>query len=528
MKNQKTQVWLPLILSLAMIAGIFIGFKMRDGMSGRNFFALEKQTPVEEIMSLIKNKYVDEVNINSLADTAIEAMLHKLDPHSVYIPANELEDINDGINGSFYGIGIEFEIHKDTLNVIHVIKDGPGAKAGLITGDKIIKANDVSIAGKKIGTDSIRSLLRGNRGSKLEVDILRNSKILHMPITRNIISISSVDAFYMMDKSTGYIRIDKFSTQTYHDFMGALTALKKQGLQKLILDLRDNGGGVLDEAIEIADEFLDADKLITYTEGKHSPKKEFRCRRLGQFEKGKLVIMCNEGSASASEVLMGALQDWDRATIIGRRSFGKGLVQEQYDLSNNAALRLTIARYYTPIGRSIQRSYANGSAAYYEEIEGRIITDNSAKMDSLNNDTSKLFTTPSGKKLYGGGGIRPDYFVAADTSSLNDIMIKIFSKGTINHFAFQYFLENKNIFSRYKTAIEFANTFELNDVILQQFNQSMLEDSIDIKQIKKEDQLIINQTIKTAIARQIWDKQGYFETLNSNDETLKKALEIIK
>ncbi|MBI3884064.1 MAG: PDZ domain-containing protein, partial [Sphingobacteriales bacterium] len=322
--NKKLQVWLPLLFSITMIAGIYFGYSMRENMPNRTFFSLNKTHPIDEIMNLIEHQYVDEVKMAPLSDTAIIAMLSRLDPHSVFIPAEELQGVNEDLAGKFYGIGIEFNIFNDTIHVMSVLPDGPSFKAGILTGDKIIQVNDSIIAGKKITADGVRKLLRGDLDSKVTITIARNGKRRQYTIARDMIPVSSVDASYIIQDSTGYIRLNKFSQTTYREFMKALESLQKQGMKKLILDLRGNGGGVLDEATSIADEFLDGDRLITYTEGKHMPKKEYRCKRPGLFEEGELVVLADEGSASASEVLMGALQDWDRATIIGRRTFGKG------------------------------------------------------------------------------------------------------------------------------------------------------------------------------------------------------------
>lgn len=527
MEKKKLQVWLPLLFSITMIVGIFIGYKMRDGMPGKSFFYVEKRRPIQEILDLVENKYVDDVNMNALTDTAVEAMLANLDPHSVFIPAEDLQQYNEDIQGSFYGIGIEFNIFDDTLHVINVLKDGPGYKAGVKVGDKILKAGKTEIAGKKMSIDSIRKTLRGDRGSKVDVILLRNSRQLNIVIERDMIPITSIDAFYMIDSVVGFIRLNKFSTQTYREFMTSLEALKKQGMQKLVLDLRGNGGGVLDEAVEIADEFLEGDKLITYTEGKHSPKKEYRCKRVGQFEKGALVILTDEGTASASEILAGALQDWDRATVIGRRTFGKGLVQEQYDLSDNSALRLTIARYYTPSGRSIQRSYAKGGKAYYEEISKRFEDGEILTADSVKNDSSKIYKTHAGKKIYGGGGISPDYFVAADTSRFGLMTAKAYTKGLISDFGYKYFLANQLLTVKYKTAPEFARSFIITEPDWEFFKQMASKDSLGFNDITDTEKKYLFKALKTSIARQGWRNEGYFEVTNTEDKTVKKAMEII-
>ncbi len=523
MEKKKLQIWMPLLLSVSMVAGIFIGYKMKDKIPGKSFFYMEKRRPLQEIMDLIQTKYVDKVNANDLADTAIHAMLAKLDPHSSFIPASALDRVNEDIKGSFYGIGIEFDIFEDTLHVINVLKDGPGFKAGILTGDKFISANEILIAGKNLHPDSIRNILRGTRGSTVSVSLVRQAQVKKISISRDIIPVTSVDAAYMLTRETGYIRLNKFSTQTYREFMISLEDLKKQGAKKLVLDLRGNGGGVLEEAVEIADEFLSGDKLIAYTEGMHMPKKEFRCRRQGQFEEGALFLLSDEGSASASEILMGALQDWDRATIIGRRSFGKGLVQEQFDLSDRSALRLTIARYYTPSGRSIQRSYANGEKAYYEEITDRF----TGIHDSIAIDSSKFFKTAAGKKVYGGGGITPDIIVNSDSGRYSLQLAQVYKKGLINHFGYLYTLEHPGMLSPYKTAAQFAQSFVIGEPQWQYFEQLAVKDTVSLKDLPAADKTFISQSLKAAIARQIWRANGYFEVYNTNDKLMQKLRELL-
>ena len=430
MRTKKLNIWLPLLFSLTMIVGMFLGYKMRDTMPGKKFFSVQKPNTIQEVTDLINNRYVDKTDINNLTDTAIQAILSKLDPHTIHIPAKDLEGINEDIEGSFVGIGIMYNMLADSLNVTQVVTGGPAEKAGLQVGDIILKAGDSVLSGNKSTPEKIRNILHGTNKSTINLNLWRNKSIVKTIITRGSISVPSVDAHYMLDDKTGYIKINRFSTQTYKEFMTSLMDLKKQNLQSLVIDLRDNGGGVLEEAVEIADELLEGDKLITYTEGVHTPKKEYRCRREGQFEKGNVVILADEGSASASEVLMGALQDWDRAKIVGRRSFGKGLVQEQYDLSDHSALRLTVARYYTPLGRSIQRSYKQGAKSYYEDVSNRFV--HGAMADSLKNDTTTLFTTKAGKKLFGSGGISPDFYIALDSNLSSNLTRKLITTNILS------------------------------------------------------------------------------------------------
>lgn len=526
--NRNLKIWLPLMFSIVMVIGMLLGYKMRDAIPGKSFFAIDKASSIQEIINLLNNRYVDTIDTKSVSDTAIQAILSKLDPHSTYIPPQDLEQINEEIKGSFYGIGIEFNMLNDSLNVINVLPGGPSDKAGLKTGDIMLKAGDSAISGKKITTDRVRSILRGPEQSTVKLTMLRNGKQLVTEVGRGNIPIVTVDVAYMVDTAIGYIKLNKFSTQTYKEFMNSLLTLKKAGMKSLILDLRGNGGGVLDEATEIADEFLEGDKLITYTEGLHVPKKEFRCRRQGQFEQGKLVILADEGSASASEVLMGALQDWDRATIVGRRSFGKGLVQEQYDLQNGAALRLTVARYYTPIGRSIQRSYKNGTKSYYNSVYNRYSNGEMSSADSIKNDTTKIYKSSRGKRLYAAGGISPDYFVAADTSKISLTVAKIYSRGLLADFGYKYYKEHKQAFLPYKNSLSFVKSFKIGDEQWEYFENIALKDSIVLTSITPKEKLTIEKILKSSIARQLFRTEGYYESLNVDDDFIKKALEILK
>ena len=526
--NKNLKIWLPLMFSIVMIIGMIMGYKMRDAIPGKSFFAVDRASSIQEIINLLKNRYVDTINTKSISDTAIQAILSELDPHSTYIPAQDLQQINEEIRGSFYGIGIEFNMLNDSLNVINVLAGGPSDKAGLKTGDIMLKAGDSLISGKKITTDRIRAILRGPEQSTVKLTMLRNGKQVITEVGRGNIPIVTVDVAYMLDTTTGYIKLNKFSSQTYKEFMNSLLTLKKEGMKSLVLDLRGNGGGVLDEATEIADEFLEGDKLITYTEGLHVPKKEFRCRRQGQFEQGKLVILADEGSASASEVLMGALQDWDRATIVGRRSFGKGLVQEQYDLQNGAALRLTVARYYTPIGRSIQRSYKDGTKSYYSSVYNRYSNGEMTSVDSIKNDTSKIYRSSKGKRLYAAGGISPDYFVAADTSKISLTVAKIYSRGTLADFGYKYYKKHQQEFVPYKNSLSFVRSYTVSEPQWKFFENIAAKDSISLTAVTANEKIAIEKILKASIARQLFRTEGYFESMNEDDAFIKKALQVIK
>ncbi len=525
--DKKIQVWLPLLFSIVMIAGMMIGYKMRDNMPGKNFFSIERRRPVQEIMDLIESKYVDTVKMASLSDTAISAMLGKLDPHSVFIPVEEVQSVNDDISGKFFGIGVEFNLIGDTINVLNVVPDGPSFRAGIQTGDKFLKVGDSTVTGKEINAEKIRKLLRGDIDTKAIITVLRGKEVKTFTVTRGVIPVSSVDASYIIENGIGYLRLNKFSQVTYREFMKAMEGLQKQGLKKLILDLRGNGGGILEEATSIADEFLDGDKLITYTEGTHFPKKEYRCKRPGLFEKGELVVLADEGTASASEILIGALQDWDRATIVGRRSFGKGLVQEQFDLSDGSALRLTIARYYTPIGRSIQRPYINGGKAYYAEITNRFHDGEVNNADSVKHDTTKLFKTQSGRKVYGGGGITPDVFIALDTTGYSIVSGKIYYKGLIGDFAYRYYLQNKTQLSSYKTVADFEKQFSFSENDWKQFSAAVAKDSININAVSGAEKEELINRIKSSVARQVWRNEGLYEILNKKDKAVLKSLELL-
>ncbi len=527
--QRKLNIWLPLLFAIIMIAGMSIGYKLRENTARPgSFFKLDKKSPMQEVMDLIQLKYVDAVNPDTLAGDAIQQMLNKLDPHSIYIPAVTLGAVNEDLQGNFQGIGVEFNIFSDTVHIISVLENGPSDKAGLKVGDRIIKVGDSVVAGNGITSTRIRKFLRGPGASSVNITVLRNNKPLEVSIQRGTIPLPSVDAVYMMDKSTGYIHINKFSETTYVEFMKGLENLQKQGLQKLLLDIRDNGGGILQQAVEIADEFLDGTKLIVYTQGNQSPRQEYRCKRDGLFEKGKLVVMVNEGTASASEVLVGALQDWDRAEIVGRRTFGKGLVQEQYDLSDGSALRLTVARYYTPSGRSIQKPYNKGEEDYEHDLANRYSHGDLISADSNHIKNGREYKTNGGRTVYGGGGIMPDVFVSIDTSVISMSVAQLYSRNTFSNFAYHYFMDHRNELNNLKSPTDLYNRYKTDPVVWNEFSSFAAKDSIDITHISEKDRALAEQRLLALVARQQWRNNGFYEVLNADDSTVKKALEELK
>ncbi len=503
---------------------MIVGYKLQKNMGGRSSTSSINGTS-DEVLELVKEKYVDKENMDSLNRAAIDAVLDKLDPHSVYIPPMRVADLDNEIRGSLQGIGINYQVFSDTANIMYVVDGGPAAKVGLQTGDQILKINDTAVAGRNLPSDRIHELMQTG-GASVKLVLLRNNKLLNFDIKRGVVAIPSLDAAYMAAPGIGYIRLNKFAITTYQEFMKAMEDLKKQGLTKLILDLRNNGGGVLDAAVNIADEFLDDGLMITYTEGDKIKRRDYKSTKPGVFEQGALVVMMDELSASASEVLAGALQDNDRATIIGRRSFGKGLVQEQYQLSDGGALRLTIARYYTPLGRSIQRSYAEGRKAYTSEIFSRFHHTDSTGIDSAY-AVGKVYTTPGGRKVYGGGGISPEVYVAYEADTLSGNASRLFNSGTISTYTYQVYKQNKAALQTYKTPAAFNKGFTLPESTWAGLVNYASQDSINIPSNNEKLKAKSLEQIKAMLARQIWRTEGYYEVENADDPTFKKAVQVI-
>ncbi|MGZ3867182.1 MAG: S41 family peptidase, partial [Bacteroidia bacterium] len=420
---------------------------------------------INNILDFIEQNYVDTINRNKLEEKTLIAMLNQLDPHSEYIPAADLEHINEPLQGNFDGIGVDYNVVNDTLCVVHPIPGGPSEKVGIQSGDRIIKVDGKNISGVKITNKKIYEALRGKKGTKVIVSVMRggSKSLIDFTITRGEIPIYSVEVAYMATPDVGYIKISRFAAATYEEFRKAFNSLAKSGMKKLVIDLRNNGGGYLNAAVDICDEFLSKGMKIVYTKGKASAQKTYFATEKGSFENAPLAVLIDEGSASASEIVSGALQDNDRAVIIGRRSFGKGLVQEQIEIPDGSAIRLTIARYYTPSGRCIQKPYSKGLEAYYSEEFDRYDNGEMLSADSIHFADSLKFKTAGGKTVYGGGGIMPDIFVSADTSHNSLYFNKLFAKNILNSFTLEYYDKNRSLLSsNYKSFDDFKKKFEIS------------------------------------------------------------------
>lgn len=509
---------LPFAISLAVGAGLFVTHIV--GSNNSSFFSIPKTTALQEVKTLVSKRFMEDIAIDSLKASTIDSILLQLDPHSRYIPASDLQEEIEGMQGMFYGIGVQYLMVNDSLNVVQVLPKSPAEAAGLQVGDIIIRASDSLVSGSNKTSAQIRNILSGARGTKVPLTVSREKKFVKLVAERKEIDVNSVDASLIIAPTVGYIKLTRFTSKTYREFMQALVTLKKQPLKKLILDLRDNGGGVLEEAVEIADEFLDGDKLISYTQGFHSAKKDYRCRRLGQFEEGKLIILCNENTASASEILMGALQDWDRATIIGKRSFGKGLLQEQYNLNDGGALRLTIAKYYTPLGRSIQRSYANGKKLYYDEAILKLT-------DSTIKDTRQLTLTKAGKKLYDQSGITPDIILASDSAKLSVNVKQLLNDEAVGSFGYKYFVAHKASMKQFTSLELFEKDVTVTDSIWNFYVQSLTQGNTKkVQSISAEEKNILSKYLKTSVAIQLFGKIGFYKGLAIDDQVVKAAINL--
>lgn len=524
MNSQKK--YLPLLLGVAIAAGVFIGSKLDFNDTPDRIFAKNsKKDKLNRLIDYIDYEYVDKVNTDSIVDVTVNEILENLDPHSVYIPVDEYENNADDMRGNFVGIGISFYVYKDTIAVIRTISGGPAAKVGIKAGDRILSANGKILFGDTIERDSITKYLKGEINSKVNLKIFRKgeNKLLDFKVKRKRVPLVSVDASYKLTDELGYIKINRFSETTYNEFKEALDDLIDKGITKLVLDLRNNPGGYISTAEKIVDEFLEKDKLILITKNKRGKINKTFATRRGVFEDGKVYVLINENSASASEIIAGALQDNDKGVIVGRRSFGKGLVQREMSLGDGSAIRLTIARYYTPTGRSIQRPYGNGNEAYYSDYEKRYTNGEMISSDSIKVVDSLRFVTPKGKIVYGGGGIIPDVFIAKDTSVENETLEYITRSGFISYFIFEYLEKNRSLFEEISLQ-NFINNYFVDEILSKEFMDYSRFNNSEINFDKYSEQL--KKVLKASIAQQLFNSNAYESILNKDDVMLKKVIEM--
>ncbi|UKJ07259.1 S41 family peptidase [Solitalea lacus] len=533
MGTTKNNLRFALLAAVMMAIGMLVGSKMSDSSSVElnfNFpFTSRSTDKMGRILQVIQDRYVDSIDIEKLEEESINGIMSKLDPHSQYVPPDEYRALSESLEGNFDGIGIEFYMLKDTLLVVNVVSDGPAYNAGLVAGDKIITVNNKSIVGLK--NSELIKQLRGPSGTVVNLGVKKVSahgeSLTDVKIVRGKVPFNSIETSYMLNAETGYIKIIRFAATTHKEFLKSMNKLKQHGLKSLVLDLRGNGGGYLRAAIAIADEFLPNGQLIVYTQGRKQGKEQYFATGSGEFEKGNLIVLIDENSASASEIVAGALQDTERATIIGRRSFGKGLVQDQVAFSDGSALRLTVARYYTPLGRCIQKPYAEGINVYKNEVgerlkHGELYSADSNKIAFLN---APKFVTRSGKTVYGGGGIMPDEFIPIDTSSSSALYSYISYKGLIVDYTYDYIERNNLTQNSYSSLTDFVNSFEMSDNELKLLLKMVKDQKINVNEpdVKKSKALIKNQ-VKAIIARRFWNDEGFYRVLNTRDQIVLKSV----
>lgn len=527
--NKRRITFLPLVLALFLVGGMLLGNMLSRLSRDTRFQVYPRSNKISNVIDYITAEYVDSININSLVDKTIPDILKHLDPHSVYIPAVDLPEYNEPLEGNFSGIGVEFNMQEDTVAIVNTIKHGPSEKAGILAGDRIVKVNDSLIAGVKMPSDDIVKMLKGKKGTQVDVSIARRGvdELIDFTITRDNIPIYSVDVHYMINDEIGFIKISNFSRTTFSEFTDALKALNDQGFKKLILDLRSNGGGYLDAATRITDEFLEEGKLIVYTEGRAQPRRDVYASGRGELIDKDVVILIDEFTASASEILAGAIQDNDRGLIVGRRSFGKGLVQEQTTFSDGSALRLTVARYYTPTGRCIQRPYNNGMEEYYHDLQTRFARGEFLEQDSIQFADSLRYTTPGGRIVYGGGGIMPDVFVPYDTTLLTPYLTKVRNRGLIYRFAFKFTDIHRSELQNFDNPGDISDYLERQQ-LLNQFVNFAENQGIkrNLEEIIMSERLIMTQ-LKAYIARNIIDNPGFYPIIQNIDPALQKGIELL-
>lgn len=518
----------PIWLALAVAFGVLLGIVIARSNDASNSFINKggNMNLVDKVFYLIENEYVDTVNIDKLQVDAVTSVIDKMDPHSEYFEPEILEEVNEDLQGSFEGIGVTFRIEKDTVTIINTIKGGPSEKVGIRAGDRIVYVGDSLIAGVGINNNKVMKLLKGPRGTKVNVKMFRRGvpELLDFTITRDIIPTYSVDVAYMLDETTGYIKLEKFIATTHKEFVKAVKKLQAQGMQKLVFDLRGNSGGYLVEAVDIADEFLPKGSLIVYTQGEHRDRQYIFARRRGMLEDTPVTILIDEGSASASEIVAGALQDNDRGTIVGRRSFGKGLVQEQFDLGDGAGLRLTVARYYTPTGRCIQKPYDGDKEKYILEAYDRYESGEMFNADSIHFADSLKYITPGGKTVYGGGGIMPDVYVPLKNDSTEYFFNKIVNASIVFQYAFDYSDAHRDEIMKYGDERNFDKNFKFTNAmwndILKEAKKKKITGTDEQKEVAKR---MTGQLFKAYVARNIFGDEAFYPIYEPMDEVLNVA-----
>ena len=531
MKGNKTNRFMPLLMALCVVIGILIGTFYANHFSGNRLNIINSgSNRLSNLLHIIDDQYVDKVNIDSLVDMAIPQILSDLDPHSAYISAKDAQSETDKLKGSFSGVGIEFTIRKDTIHVQNVVKNGPAQRAGLLAGDKIVSVDGKPFVGKIVTQDEAMRRLKGPKDTKVKIGVVRYGQkaVKYFTVTRGDIPQKSIAATYMLDDNTGYIKIKSFGETTYPELLISLAQLSQEGFSNLVIDLRDNTGGYMDPAVQMANEFLPKNKLIVYMEGRKSPRKDFMSDGYGSYQKIPLVVLINEASASASEIFAGAMQDNDRATIIGRRSFGKGLVQQQIGFPDGSMIRLTIARYYTPSGRCIQKPFVPGDNQDYEnDLLARYQHGEFFSQDSIKH-TGPAYHTGIGRVIYGGGGITPDIFVAEDTLGMTSYYKQAAMSGLILQYAFNYTDNNRPKLASYKDMMELSR-YLVNQGTVEQF--AAFADKNGLKRrnlmIRKSHKLL-ERYINSRIIYNMLDEQAWTEYINQDDPTIRAALQVFK
>lgn len=520
---------MPLLMALCVVVGILIGTFYANHFSGNRLNIINSgSSRLSNLLHIIDDQYVDSVNIDELVDKAIPEILSELDPHSVYISAKDVQLATDDLKGSFSGVGIEFNIRQDTLCIQNVIKDGPADKAGLLAGDKVVSINGKSFVGKDVTNEEAMHRLKGPKDSKVKIGVKRYGEkgVKMLTVTRGDIAVKSVSAAYMLNDTTGYIRIKSFGERTYAEMLAALQTLNIRGADHLVIDLRDNGGGILESAVQMANEFLPKNRLIVYTQGRKSPRVNYRSDGKGSYQHIPMVVLINEGSASAAEIFAGAMQDNDRATIVGRRSFGKGLVQQQIQFNDGSLIRLTIARYYTPSGRCIQKPFKPGDNADYEnDILTRYQHGEFFSQDSIKHE-GPAYHTVNGRTVYGGGGITPDIFVPEDTSKVTSYYKEAVMSGLILQYAFNYTDSNRKKLSSFGEMKPLANYLE---------HQNLVGDFVNFAEkngLRRRNLMImrshslLQDYLNSRIIYNILDEQAWIEYVNRDDATVKEAIRV--